>query len=80
MPSALINFQTSYKMTSQPTVVAWKKEKKNSTTLNFFRLQESSEGVPFRCVDEINQGMDGSNELAIWNILFESAQQESSQV
>ena len=44
-----------------------------------FRLQELT-NVPFRCVDEINQGMDEKNELAVWTILFESAERNPSQV
>jgi chromosome segregation ATPase len=36
--------------------------------------------VPFRCVDEINQGMDEKNEMAVWKILFESAERNTSQV
>ena len=41
-------------------------------------LQEMTE-VPFRCVDEINQGMDEHNEKRVWELLVESAESHSAQ-
>ena len=41
-------------------------------------LQEMTQ-VPFRCVDEINQGMDERNEKAVWEILVDSANDHSAQ-
>ena len=35
--------------------------------------------VPFRCVDEINQGMDETNEKRVWEILVDTANQHSAQ-
>ena len=33
----------------------------------------------FRCVDEINQGMDDSNERQVWRLLAKTADESSSQ-
>ena len=35
--------------------------------------------VPFRCVDEINQGMDETNEKRVWQILVDTAIEHSAQ-
>ena len=35
--------------------------------------------VPFRCVDEINQGMDEINEKRVWTILVDTANEHSAQ-
>ena len=35
--------------------------------------------VPFRCVDEINQGMDEINEKRVWGILVDTANEHSAQ-
>ena len=35
--------------------------------------------VYFRCVDEINQGMDDSNERQVWRLLAKTADESSSQ-
>ena len=35
--------------------------------------------VPFRCVDEINQGMDAVNERKVWELLLRTAQNYSAQ-
>jgi hypothetical protein len=35
--------------------------------------------VPFRCVDEINQGMDERNEKMVWKLLVETAKNHSAQ-
>ncbi len=43
-----------------------------------FRLQEKTQ-VPFRCVDEINQGMDEKNERRVWELLVENAKTHSAQ-
>ena len=44
------------------------------------RLQELVTNVPFRCIDEINQGMDLANELIVWTMFREAAQRSQSQV
>ena len=33
----------------------------------------------YRCVDEINQGMDASNERQVWRLLAKTADESSSQ-
>ena len=53
-------------------------EKSVTTALYIMSLQEMTQ-VPFRCVDEINQGMDEHNEKAVWNLLVETANQHSAQ-
>ena len=35
--------------------------------------------MPFRCVDEINQGMDAVNERKVWELLLRTAQNYSAQ-
>ena len=35
--------------------------------------------VPFRCVDEINQGMDVVNERRVWELLLRTAENYSAQ-
>ena len=34
--------------------------------------------VPFRCVDEINQGMDEKNERRVFDLLIETAVEKNS--
>ena len=53
-------------------------EKSVTTALYIMSLQEMTQ-VPFRCVDEINQGMDERNEKSVWELLVETANQHSSQ-
>ena len=53
-------------------------EKSVTTALYIMALQEMTE-VPFRCVDEINQGMDEHNEKRVWELLVESAESHSAQ-
>ncbi|CAJ0576546.1 unnamed protein product, partial [Mesorhabditis spiculigera] len=45
-------------------------ERSVSTILYLFALQELCP-VPFRCVDEINQGMDPKNERAVFNMMVD---------
>ena len=49
-----------------------------ATALYMLALQELTT-VPFRCVDEINQGMDERNEKSVWELLVETANQHSAQ-
>ena len=53
-------------------------EKSVSTALYMMALQELTK-VPFRCVDEINQGMDQKNEKAVWGLLLRTAKSYSAQ-
>ena len=53
-------------------------EKSVTTALYIMALQEMTE-VPFRCVDEINQGMDEQNERRVWELLVETADNHSAQ-
>ena len=53
-------------------------EKSVTTALYIMSLQEMTQ-VPFRCVDEINQGMDERNEKSVWELLVETANQHSAQ-
>ena len=53
-------------------------EKSVTTALYMMALQDMTQ-VPFRCVDEINQGMDERNEKAVWEILVDSANDHSAQ-
>ena len=41
-------------------------------------LQELTQ-VPFRCVDEINQGMDEHNEKRVWELLVDTADHHAAQ-
>ena len=41
-------------------------------------LQELTQ-VPFRCVDEINQGMDQRNERAVWGMLLDVCKEHNAQ-
>ena len=45
-------------------------ERSVSTMLYLMALQELCP-VPFRCVDEINQGMDPTNERLVFNMMVE---------
>lgn len=47
-------------------------EKSVSTVLYMMALQELTK-VPFRCVDEINQGMDSKNERKVFEFVVETA-------
>lgn len=54
-------------------------ERAVTTAIYMISLQELSR-VPFRCVDEINQGMDAVNERRVFNLLVKmTGRQESSQ-
>jgi len=53
-------------------------EKSVATALYIIALQEMTQ-VPFRCVDEINQGMDDSNERQVWRLLAKTADSHSAQ-
>ena len=46
-----------------------------STALYMMALQALTK-VPFRCVDEINQGMDERNERKVFDLLIETSVQE----
>merc|ERR1719510_2206338 len=53
-------------------------EKSVTTALYMMALQELTQ-VPFRCVDEINQGMDEKNERAVWDQLLKVCKQHEAQ-
>merc|ERR1719192_519077 len=53
-------------------------EKSVSTAVYMMALQELTQ-VPFRCVDEINQGMDEKNERAVWGMLLEVCRRHQAQ-
>ena len=48
-----------------------------ATALYMLALQELTT-VPFRCVDEINQGMDARNERKVFELLVRTSCHESS--
>ena len=48
-----------------------------ATALYMLALQELT-SVPFRCVDEINQGMDAANEKKVFELLVRTSCQENS--
>jgi len=52
-------------------------ERSVATALYMLALQELTT-VPFRCVDEINQGMDAVNERRVFELLVRTSCQESS--
>ena len=47
-------------------------EKSVATALYIIALQEMTQ-VPFRCVDEINQGMDERNERKVFDLLIQTS-------
>jgi len=53
-------------------------EKSVTTAVYMMALQELTQ-VPFRCVDEINQGMDERNERAIWAQLLKVCKEHQAQ-
>jgi len=53
-------------------------EKSVTTAVYMMALQELTQ-VPFRCVDEINQGMDEKNERAIWAQLLKVCKEHQAQ-
>merc|ERR1712088_301872 len=53
-------------------------EKSVTTAVYMMALQELTQ-VPFRCVDEINQGMDEKNERAVWDQLLRVCKQHKAQ-
>lgn len=52
-------------------------ERSVATVLYMISLQELTK-VPFRCVDEINQGMDSTNERKVFELVVKTACQENS--
>jgi len=52
-------------------------ERSVSTALYMLALQHLTK-VPFRCVDEINQGMDAKNERRVFDMLIETAVRRNS--
>eukprot|EP00096_Caligus_rogercresseyi_P001121 TRINITY_DN11753_c0_g1_i1.p1 TRINITY_DN11753_c0_g1~~TRINITY_DN11753_c0_g1_i1.p1 ORF type:complete len:354 (+),score=130.39 TRINITY_DN11753_c0_g1_i1:106-1062(+) len=52
-------------------------ERSVATALYMMSLQELTQ-VPFRCVDEINQGMDAVNERKVFDILINTSSKEDS--
>ena len=52
-------------------------ERSVATALYMLALQELTT-VPFRCVDEINQGMDAKNERRVFELLVRTSCQENS--
>jgi len=52
-------------------------ERSVATALYMLALQELTT-VPFRCVDEINQGMDAANEKRVFELLVRTSCQENS--
>ncbi|RWS16736.1 structural maintenance of chromosomes protein 5-like protein [Dinothrombium tinctorium] len=53
-------------------------ERSVATMIYMIALQELTK-VPFRCVDEINQGMDNKNERKVFDLIVETASKNSSQ-
>ncbi|KAL1420850.1 hypothetical protein MTO96_023702 [Rhipicephalus appendiculatus] len=53
-------------------------ERSVATVLYMMALQELT-SVPFRCVDEINQGMDSENERRVFEMIMNTARQNSAQ-
>lgn len=53
-------------------------ERSVATVIYMLALQELSK-VPFRCVDEINQGMDATNERKVFDLVVDTAIHNSSQ-
>ncbi|RWS26333.1 structural maintenance of chromosomes protein 5-like protein [Leptotrombidium deliense] len=53
-------------------------ERSVSTMIYMIALQELTK-VPFRCVDEINQGMDNRNERRVFDFIVETASNNCSQ-
>jgi len=53
-------------------------EKSVTTAVYMMALQELTQ-VPFRCVDEINQGMDEKNERAVWDMLLQVCETHKAQ-
>jgi chromosome segregation ATPase len=53
-------------------------ERSVATVIYMMALQELTK-VPFRCIDEINQGMDAANERKIFDLIVETAMKNSSQ-
>jgi len=53
-------------------------EKSVTTAVYMMALQELTQ-VPFRCVDEINQGMDENNERNVWSMLLDVCKDHSAQ-
>lgn len=53
-------------------------ERSVATVIYMMALQELTK-VPFRCIDEINQGMDAANERKIFDLIVDTAMKNSSQ-
>jgi chromosome segregation ATPase len=53
-------------------------ERSVCTMIYMMSMQELTK-VPFRCVDEINQGMDASNEKRVFEVLTSLAKNSKSQ-
>ena len=53
-------------------------ERSVATVIYMMALQELTK-VPFRCIDEVNQGMDATNERKIFDLIVETAMKNSSQ-
>lgn len=74
----LVKFRESEKLQKFSGTAQSGGEKSVTTALYMMALQGNTQ-VPFRVVDEINQGMDETNEKRVWNLLVEQANQHSSQ-
>ncbi|CAG2171730.1 unnamed protein product, partial [Oppiella nova] len=53
-------------------------ERSVSTMIYMIAIQELTK-VPFRCVDEINQGMDENNERSVFDLISETSSSNNSQ-
>lgn len=52
---------------------------KSVTTAVYMMALQGLTHVPFRCVDEINQGMDEQNERRVWDMLLEVCREHQAQ-
>jgi len=74
----LVRFRTGQELQELSKGTQSGGEKSVTTAVYMMALQELTQ-VPFRCVDEINQGMDEKNERAVWDQLLRVCKQHEAQ-
>lgn len=71
--SIKVSFRDNIELQALNSMVHSGGERAITTALYMLSLQDLTP-VPFRCVDEINQGMDETNERLVYKLLFNISQ------
>merc|ERR1712150_129972 len=77
MGEVMVKFRDKYDLQRLDPFKQSGGERSVSTALYMMAMQHMTQ-VPFRCVDEINQGMDERNERRVFDLLIETSVQKNS--